>query len=64
MYDETKIYNAGDIILRLNENNVYETLKSLQWRILSPVNAKKRYWGTCLHSQDNNIFIKFLSIRF
>ena len=24
MYDENKIYNTGDIILRLNENNVYE----------------------------------------
>lgn len=42
MYDETKIYNAGDIILRLNENNVYEIYSCTTDETTGPFNIN--YW--------------------
>ena len=42
MYDETKIYNAGDIILRLNENNVYEIYSCTTDGTTGPFNIN--YW--------------------
>lgn len=42
MYDETKIYNTGDIILKLNENNVYEIFSCTTDNVTGPFNIN--YW--------------------
>lgn len=42
MYDENKIYNTGDIILRLNENNVYEIFSCTTDNTTGPFNPI--YW--------------------
>lgn len=42
MYDETKIYNTGDIILKLNENNVYEIFSCTTDNVTGPFDIT--YW--------------------
>ena len=42
MYDENRIYNSGDVILYLNENNVYDILASKEDEVTGPFNEE--YW--------------------
>ena len=42
LYDENKIYNTGDVILHLNENDVYEILGAKEDEITGPFNEE--YW--------------------
>lgn len=42
VYDETKIYMSGDVILRMNENNVYDIYVCLEDYITGPFN--EIYW--------------------